>query len=147
MSDKVILLVEDNASDVDLTRRALEKRRIGNELVVVGDGQEALDYLFAEGAYAHRDPTDLPTVVLLDINLPKVDGLSVLRRIREHALTALLPVIMLTTSQEEQDLLTSYRLHANSYIRKPVDFLQFVDAVGQLGMYWLVLNEQAPAGR
>jgi CheY-like chemotaxis protein len=147
VSDKVILLVEDNASDVDLTRRALEKRRIGNELVVVGDGQEALDYLFAQGAYAHRDPTVLPTVVLLDINLPKIDGLSVLRRIRAHARTALLPVIMLTTSQEEQDLLSSYRLHANSYIRKPVDFLQFVDAVGQLGMYWLVLNEQAPAAR
>lgn len=147
MNDKVILLVEDNTSDVDLTRRALEKRRIGNDLVVVGDGQEALDYLFAEGAYAHRDPAALPAVVLLDINLPKVDGLSVLRRIREHTLTALLPVIMLTTSQEEQDLLTSYRLHANSYIRKPVDFLQFVDAVGQLGMYWLVLNETAPALR
>jgi len=147
VSDKVILLVEDNTSDVDLTRRALEKRRIGNDLVVVGDGQEALDYLFAEGAYAHRDPTALPAVVLLDINLPKVDGLSVLRRIREHSLTALLPVIMLTTSQEEQDLLTSYRLHANSYIRKPVDFLEFVDAVGQLGMYWLVLNETAPALR
>jgi CheY-like chemotaxis protein len=145
--NKVILLVEDNSSDVALTRRALERRRIGNELVVVEDGQEALDYLFAEGAYAHRDPTNLPTVVLLDINLPKVDGLSVLRRIREHALTALLPVIMLTTSQEEQDLLTSYQLHANSYIRKPVDFLQFVDAVGQLGMYWLVLNQQAPAVR
>ncbi|MBV6520368.1 MAG: Response regulator rcp1 [Gemmatimonadaceae bacterium] len=147
MRDKAILLVEDNSSDVDLTRRALEKRRIGNDLVVVEDGQEALDYLFAQGPYAHRDPTDLPSVVLLDINLPKVDGLSVLRRIRENALTALLPVIMLTTSQEEQDLLASYRLHANSYIRKPVDFLQFVDAVGQLGMYWLVLNESAPAAR
>ncbi|MEP7345209.1 MAG: response regulator [Gemmatimonadaceae bacterium] len=147
MSDKAILLVEDNVSDVDLTRRALEKRRIANELVVVGDGQEALDYLFAEGKYAHRDATRLPAVVLLDINLPKVDGHEVLRRIRAHPLTALLPVIMLTTSQEEQDLLTSYRLHANSYIRKPVDFLQFVEAVGQLGLYWLVLNQQAPASR
>ncbi len=147
MSDKVILLVEDNSSDVELTRRALEKRRIGNELVVMSDGQEALDYLFAEGEYAYRDPTVLPAVVLLDINLPKVDGLNVLKRIREHASTSLLPVIMLTTSQEEQDLLASYRLHANSYIRKPVDFLQFVDAVGQLGMYWLVLNQPAPALR
>lgn len=147
MSDKTILLVEDNPSDIDLTRRALARRQIDNELVVVEDGQEALDWLFARGRFAARNPRHLPAVVLLDIKLPKVDGLQVLRQIREHPVTALLPVIMLTTSQEEQDLLASYQLHANSYIRKPVDFLQFVEAVGQLGMYWLVLNEEAPAPR
>ncbi len=147
MRDKTILLVEDNLSDIDLTRRALARRQIDNELVVVEDGQEALDWLFAKGRFATRDPRVLPAVVLLDINLPKVDGLQVLRKIRDNPVTALLPVIMLTTSQEEQDLLASYQLHANSYIRKPVDFLQFVEAVGQLGMYWLVLNEEAPAPR
>ncbi|MGQ0765463.1 MAG: response regulator [Gemmatimonadota bacterium] len=147
MNDQAILLVEDNQSDVDLTRRALEKRRIANELVVVRDGQEALDYLFGKGEFAGRNTGDLPSFILLDINLPRVDGLAVLRAIRGDVRTRFLPVIVLTTSQEEQDMVTSYQLGANSYIRKPVDFLQFLDAVGQMGMYWLVLNEPAPVPR
>lgn len=147
MNDQAILLVEDNQSDVDLTRRALEKRRIANELVVVRDGQEALDYLFGGGEFAGRDTADLPSFILLDINLPRVDGLAVLRAIREDVRTRFLPVIVLTTSQEEQDMVASYQLGANSYIRKPVDFIQFLDAVGQMGMYWLVLNEPAPVPR
>jgi two-component system, response regulator len=147
MSEGTILLVEDNPSDVGLARRALEKKRIMNPLVVAQDGQEALDYLFGTGQYVDRDLTDLPSVILLDINLPKLDGLSVLRRIRDDERTKFVPVIMLTTSKEEQDLVTSYDLGANSYIRKPVDFLQFAEAVGQLGLYWLVLNQSPPKPR
>ncbi len=143
MSEGTILLVEDNPSDVGLARRALEKKCIMNPLVVAQDGQEALDYLFGTGQYVDRDLSELPSVILLDINLPKLDGLSVLRKIREDDRTKFVPVIMLTTSKEEQDLVTSYDLGANSYIRKPVDFTQFAEAVGQLGLYWLVLNQSA----
>lgn len=144
MKDKIILLVEDNPSDIGLTKRALEKHHITNELVVAENGQEALDYLFGAGVHAGRDVTDLPTVVLLDLNLPKLNGLEVLRRIRDNSQTRRLPVVILTTSKDEQDILTSYDLGANSYIRKPVDFHQFAEALRQLGLYWLVLNEPPP---
>ena len=145
MTAKIILLVEDNPSDIGLTRRALAKSRIANDLVVAEDGQDALDYLFGSGAYAGRDVTQLPTLVLLDLKLPRLDGLEVLRRIRSETLTRRMPVVILTSSKEEQDLATSYDLGVNSYIRKPVDFGQFVQSVGQLGLYWLVLNETAPS--
>lgn len=141
---RTILLVEDNDDDVELTRRAFARSKIINELVVVRDGQEALDYLLATGAYADRDPTVLPHVVLLDLKLPKISGLEVLRRIRSNDTTKNLPVVILTTSKEEKDIVGSYDLGANSYVRKPVDFAQFAEAAGQLGLYWLILNERAP---
>jgi two-component system response regulator len=141
MTVKIILLVEDNPDDEALTLRALKKNNIANDVIVAHDGAEALDYLMGAGAYAGRDPNDWPQVTLLDLKLPKIDGLEVLRRIRADERTRLLPVVVLTSSKEEQDLLASYSLGANSYIRKPVDFNQFVEAVGQLGLYWLVLNE------
>src|SRR5919109_2946088 len=144
MADKVILLVEDNADDEALTLRALKKNKIGNEVVVARDGAEALDYLLGKGAYAGRDMSVMPAITLLDLKLPKVDGLEVLKRLREDDRTKLLPVVILTSSKEEQDLINGYRLGANSYIRKPVDFAQFVEAVRQLGLYWLVLNESPP---
>jgi two-component system response regulator len=144
MSTKTILLVEDNSSDIDLTKRALLKGHILNELVVAEDGQEALDYLFGTGMYADRDSARPPTLILLDLKLPKVDGLEVLRRIRGDSRTKRLPVVILTSSKEEQDIATSYDLGANSYIRKPVDFLQFAEAIENLGLYWLVLNESPP---
>jgi two-component system, response regulator len=144
MNSKVILLVEDNTSDIGLTRRAMEKARISNTMIVVEDGREALDYLFATGAHAARDVADLPALVLLDLKLPNVDGLEVLRQIRADARTRRLPVVILTSSKEEQDLAASYDLGANSYIRKPVDFDQFAEAVHHLGLYWLVLNEPPP---
>jgi two-component system response regulator len=144
MNSRLILLVEDNPSDVELTRRALEKRHISNKLLVAEDGKEALDYLFAEGVHAGRDVTDLPTVILLDLKLPKLDGLEVLRRIRADPRTKRLPVVILTSSSEEQDLSASYDLGANSYIRKPVDFAKFAEAIEYLGLYWLVLNEPPP---
>ncbi|MCW8130416.1 MAG: response regulator [Planctomycetota bacterium] len=137
---RTILLVEDNPDDVDLTLRALKKNKIANEVFIARDGQEALDYLFCRGDHERRDPTLLPTITLLDIKLPKVDGLEVLRRVRAEPRTRLLPVVMLTSSKEERDVLEGYSLGANSYIQKPVDFAQFMDAVGQLGLYWLVLN-------
>ena len=146
MKDKVILLVEDNSRDVALTRRALKKSNVSNPLVVVRDGAEALDYLFARGAFAGRDVEEIPQVILLDLKLPKIDGLEVLRQIRADARTKLFPVVILTSSTEEQDMLRGYGLGANSYIRKPVDFEQFTDAVRHLGIYWLVLNEALPAG-
>lgn len=144
MKEKMILLVEDNPDDEALTIRALKKNNIGNELVVVRDGAEALDFLFCTGAYAAREIKDLPQIVLLDINLPKIDGLEVLRRIRSNQATSLLPVVILTSSKEQQDIVNGYTLGANSYVRKPVDFNQFVEAVRQLGLYWLVLNEAPP---
>jgi len=144
MRSKVILLVEDNPSDVKLTRRALDKNQITNELVVAEDGGEALDYLFGTGKHAGRDVKDIPAVVMLDLKLPRVDGLEVLQKIRANDLTALLPVVVLTSSDQEQDIIASYRLGANSYIRKPVDFSRFAEAVRTLGMYWLLLNEPAP---
>jgi two-component system, response regulator len=144
MKAKVILLVEDNPSDVGLTQRALAKSHIANELVVAEDGQDGLDYLFGAGAYTGRDTNQLPAVILLDLKLPRVDGLEVLRRIRSETLTRRLPVVILTSSKEEQDLATSYDLGVNNYIRKPVDFIQFAQAIEQLGLYWLVLNEEPP---
>lgn len=141
---KVILLVEDNPDDEALAIRALKRHHIGNEIVIARDGVEALDYLFATGMYAQRDINSKPTVVLLDLKLPRVDGLEVLRRLREDERTRLMPVVVLTTSSEEQDLLDSYSLGCNSYIRKPVDFLQFSEAIRQLGMYWLLMNEPPP---
>jgi two-component system response regulator len=144
MKTKTILLVEDNPSDIDLTKRALTKARIANELVVVEDGQEALDYLFGTGQYAGRDAAPLLALVLLDLKLPKVGGLEVLKRIRADARTKRLPVVILTSSKEEQDIAMGYDLGANSYIRKPVDFSQFAEAIANLGMYWLVLNEPPP---
>lgn len=144
MGDKIILLVEDNPDDEALTLRALAKNNIKNEVVVARDGAEALDYLFATGAYASRDTSTMPQVTLLDLKLPKVDGLEVLRRIRADKRTRCLPVVILTSSNEEKDLINGYSLGANSYIRKPVDFGQFIEAVRQLGLYWLVLNEPPP---
>ena len=144
MSEKTILLVEDNADDEELTVRALKKNNVRNELVVARDGVEALDFLFGTGTYAGRDTTVLPGLVLLDLKLPKIDGLGVLRCIRADERTRLMPVTVLTSSKEEQDIIKSYNLGANSYIRKPVDFNQFTEAVRQLGMYWLMLNEVAP---
>lgn len=142
---KIILLVEDNPDDEVLTRRALKKNNIGNELVVARDGAEALDYLFGTGLYKGRDLSIMPQVVLLDLKLPKVDGLEVLRRMRANEQTKLLPVVILTSSREQQDLVDGYGYGANSYIRKPVDFAQFIEAVRQLGLYWLVLNETPQA--
>ncbi len=140
MSQKEILLVEDNPDDAELTRIAFEEAKVANRLVVVGDGVEALDYLFARGQYAHRDADDLPSIVLLDLNLPKIDGREVLQALRANERTRSLPVVVLTTSTEPFDVEASYALGVNSYIRKPVDFEQFVWAVKQVGLYWLVLN-------
>lgn len=147
MADKKILLVEDNPDDVELTLHAFEEHNISNEIEVVEDGAEALDYLFATGAYAGRDMSKMPAVVLLDLKLPKVDGLEVLRRIRDDDRTKNLPVVILTSSSEEEDLTKSYELGANSYVRKPVNFDQFSEAVRQLGLYWLLLNEPPPEVR
>ena len=144
MEDRMILIVEDNPDDEALTMRALKKNNIGNHVVVVRDGAEALEFLFCTGAYASRDPNDMPQVTLLDLKLPKVDGLEVLKRIRADERTNLLPVVILTSSKEEQDLIGSYEYGANSFMRKPVDFDQFADSVHQLGLYWLVLNEVPP---
>lgn len=143
MRDK-ILLIEDNPDDEELTLRAFRKNNISNDVVVVRDGVEALDYLFGTGAYEGRDVADTPQVVLLDLKLPRLSGLEVLRELRANPVTRLLPVIILTTSNEETDVVSGYELGANSYIRKPVDFLQFVEAVRQLGLYWLVLNQPPP---
>ena len=144
MDDKMILIVEDNPDDEALTLRALKKNNIGNRLAVVRDGAEALDYLFCTGIYSERDPHDLPQAILLDLKLPKIDGLEVLKRIRAEPRTSLLPVIILTSSKEEQDLLQSYKSGANSYVRKPVDFNEFLEAARQIGLYWLILNEVPP---
>jgi CheY-like chemotaxis protein len=144
MNNKIILLVEDNPDDEALTLRALEKNNIMNKVVVAHDGVEALDYLFGEGSYAGRDTGVMPEVILLDLKLPKIDGLEVLRRIRADRRTKLLPVVILTSSKEERDLIEGYSRGANSYIRKPVDFAQFGEAVKELKLYWLVLNVGPP---
>ena len=144
MKNKTILLVEDNPDDEALTLRALEKTRIGDEVVVARDGAEALDFLFCMNEYADRDPHDLPQLVLLDLKLPKVDGLEVLRRLRADPRTRILPVVILTSSKEELDLIEGYKNRVNSYIRKPVDFSEFVETVRELGLYWLGLNEEPP---
>ena len=143
----MILLVEDNRDDEALTLRALKKNDIKNDVVVAHDGVEALDFLLGTGSRAGRDLSVMPQVILLDLKLPKVDGLEVLRRVRAHERTRLLPIVILTSSNEEQDRTTGYSLGANSYVRKPVDFGQFTDAVRQLGLYWLILNEPAPVVR
>ena len=139
--DRAILLIEDNPRDAELTLRALKKNHVANEVVVLADGQAALDYLSGAGSYSERDRRELPALILLDVKLPKIDGLEVLRRIRADPLTHLVPVILLTSSSEEQDKLQGYDLGANSYVRKPVDFAVFVEAVGALGVYWLMVNE------
>ncbi|HEY3415554.1 MAG TPA: response regulator [Armatimonadota bacterium] len=144
MSEPVILLVEDNRDDEELTRLALEESKVANQLIVVHDGQEALDWLYCEGKHEGRDPCLGPSVVLLDLKLPKVSGLDVLKHIREHPHTRRLPVVILTSSREEQDVLRGYDLGANSYIRKPVDYNQFTQAIRDLGVYWMVLNEPPP---
>ncbi len=135
-----ILLVEDSDDDVELTLRAFEKSKLANQIVVARDGEEALDYLFASGTHAGRDTTLLPEVVLLDIKLPKIDGLEVLRRLRADPRTRRLPIVILTSSNEQRDMIESYDLGANSFVQKPVDFVEFLDAARQLGLYWLVLN-------
>jgi two-component system, response regulator len=147
MKNTTILLVEDNPNDEALTLRALKKNNIGNMVFVARDGAEALDFLFCTGTYADRDPNDMPQLILLDINLPKIGGLEVLRRIRRDKRTRRLPVVMLTSSNEEQDLIEAYDSGANSYVRKPVDFTRFAASIQQLGMYWLVLNEMPPNER
>ncbi len=147
MDHKTILLVEDNINDEMLTLRAFKKNNIVNQVKVVRDGVEALDYLFASGKYAGRDPDDTPELVLLDLKLPKMNGLQVLRRLRADSKTRLLPVVVLTSSDEDQDVIDSYHLGANSYVRKPVDFAQFTEAVRQVGLYWLVLNVAPPQTR
>jgi two-component system response regulator len=147
MESKVILLVEDNPDDEALTMRALQKNNIRNEVVVARDGAEALDYMFGTGAHEGRDTAALPQVVLLDLKLPKLSGLEVLEQLRANPRTKLVPVVILTSSKEEQDLLRGYSLGANSYIRKPVDFVQFTESVRQLGLYWLVLNESSPTSQ
>ena len=144
MKDKVILLVEDSERDEELALRALRKNNIKNEVVVARDGAEALDYLFATGALAGRNTAELPTVVLLDLKLPKIDGLEVLRRIRADERTTLLPVVILTSSKEDKDRLPGYSSGANSFVRKPIAFTEFSDAIRQLGLYWLLLNEAPP---
>jgi two-component system response regulator len=144
MEDPVILLVEDNPDDEALTLRALRRANVGNDIVVARDGVEALDYLFGTGPHAGRDTRDLPQVMLLDLKLPRIDGLEVLRRVRADEQTRVLPVVILTSSNEERDRIDGYTLGANSYVRKPVDFNEFVDAVRQLGLYWLLLNQPPP---
>ena len=142
--NRLILLVEDNPNDVELTLRAFEKSQVLNEIVVARDGEQAIHYLFSTGPHADRDPAMMPEVVLLDMKLPKIDGLGVLRRMRADERTKRLPVVMLTSSKEEKDVVSSYDLGANSFVRKPVDFGEFVEAARHLGIYWLIVNEPAP---
>jgi two-component system response regulator len=144
MERKKILIVEDNPDDVELTLLAFKKNNITNEIVVVNDGEKALEYIFCTGRYVSRDPGDLPSVVLLDIKLPKVNGLEVLKKMRSEEQAKLIPVVILTSSKEEQDVINGYKFGCNSYVRKPVKFDEFVEAVRQLGLYWLLLNEAPP---
>lgn len=144
MEQRIIFLVEDNPDDVMLTKRAFEKNNIFNKVVVARDGVEALDFMFGTGMYTGRDNKNLPVVVLLDLKLPRIDGLEVLKRLREDARTKLVPVVILTSSTEEMDLINGYKLGANSYVRKPVNFEKFVEAAKHLGLYWLLLNEPPP---
>jgi two-component system response regulator len=144
MHDRVIVLVEDNANDEELTLRAFRKSKIGNRVIVLRDGAEALDYFFQRGAHADRPSGEIIQLVLLDLKLPKIDGLAVLRALRADERTKLIPIVILTSSAEDQDLVRGYGMGANSYVRKPVDFSQFVEAVRQLGLYWLVINQAAP---
>ena len=143
--EKTILLVEDNPNDEELTLRALRKASIANEVFVARDGQEALDFLFGEGKYAGREPTTMPAVVLLDLKLPKLDGIDVLQRIRADPRTKLVPVVVLTSSSEDEDMVRSYQSGANSYVRKPIEFSAFANAVTQLGMYWVLINQIPPS--
>jgi two-component system response regulator len=147
MDNKIILLVEDNPDDVELTLRAFKQNNIGNKVVIAKDGVEALDYLLGKGMYAGRDVQDTPVVTLLDLNLPKINGMEVLKTIRQNDATKLMPVVILTSSKQEIDLVNGYKLGANSYVRKPVDFTQFVEAIKTLGLYWLVWNEPPPASK
>jgi CheY-like chemotaxis protein len=147
MADKVILLVEDNPDDEALTMRALKKSGVANQIVVARDGAEALDYLFGTGAYAGRDLSVMPMLTLLDLKLPRIGGLEVLERLRGDQRTRNLPIVILTSSKEDPDLISAYQFGCNSYIRKPVDFTQFTESVRQLGLYWLVLNEPLPTRR
>lgn len=144
MKDRIILLVEDNPDDEELTLRALRQGNVANEVAVARDGSEALDFLFSTGSHAGRDPALMPTVVLLDLKLPKLSGLDVLQRLRADPRSRLLPVVVLTSSSEDEDMLRSYRFGANSYVRKPVEFASFANAVTQLGVYWMLLNESPP---
>lgn len=144
MNEGIILLVEDNPDDVELTKRALLKNNVANEVIVAEDGVEALDYLFGRGKWDGRDISHRPAVVLLDLKLPRIDGIGVLRAVRGDDRTATMPIVVLTTSKEDRDLIDAYRLGVNSYVRKPVDFNEFIGAVRQLGMYWLLLNEAPP---
>lgn len=144
MQNAIILLVEDNPDDEVLTLHALKKNNIGNKIFIARDGAEALDFLFCQNQYADRGPHDMPQLILLDIKLPKIDGLEVLRRLREDERTSLIPVVILTSSKEQQDVVRAYQNRVNSYMRKPVDFRQFAEAVHQLGLYWLVLNQAPP---
>jgi len=147
MTEKIILLVDDNPDDVALTIRAFKKNNIGKKIIVAKDGVEALDYLFGTGVHAGREFKDLPVVILLDLKLPKIDGLEVLKRIRQDERTKMIPVVILTSSGEEKDVLSGYSLGANSYVRKPVEFDQFVEAMRHLGLYWLLWNEPPPVKR
>jgi two-component system response regulator len=147
MNEKSILVVEDNADDEELTLRALRKGNLANEIIVVRDGREALDFIFGKGQYEGRDLSRMPTVVLLDLKLPKLSGLQVLEALRADSRTRLTPVVVLTSSSEDEDMLRSYELGANSYVRKPVEFSAFIDAVGQLGLYWMIFNQPVPKGR
>jgi two-component system response regulator len=144
IAPRTILLVEDNADDEELTLRALARNNIGNQVVVVRDGQDAIDWLEAKGPYASRNSDDVPALILLDLKLPKIDGIEVLRRLRANPRTCIVPVVILTSSKEDRDRASGYLGGANSYVQKPVDFTSFVDAVRQLGMYWLMLNEPPP---
>jgi len=147
MNDKIILLVEDDPNDVELTIRALKKNNISNKVIVAKDGVEALDYLFGKGMYAGRDAKEMPVVTLMDLKLPKIGGLEVLKAIRQNDFTKLLPVVILTSSKQEEDVANGYKLGANSYIRQPVNFKEFVEAIKLLGLYWLIWNEPPPLGK